>query len=539
MAPAVAALFHPHPDGEPNGGTLPVSNGWLGRVLDPLGRPLDGQGPLPAGPHLRRVRAAPPEATRRARLGPRLDVGVRALNCFATCRQGQRLGLFSGSGIGKSTLLAMLARHTACDVAVLALVGERGREVREFLEDDLGAAGLARSVVVVATSDSPPLLRRQAALCRHDGGRAFPRSGQVGAAADGQRHPVLPGVARDRPVGGRAAGHARLSAQRVRRTAAPAGARRPRTGPDRTVATGHITALFSVLVEGDDHNEPVADAVRGILDGHVVLDRRIAEGGRYPAVDVLRSLSRAVPGCNAPEENALTRRARALLALHADMADMVRLGAYRAGSDPAVDEAVALAPRIEAMLRQARDEHTGIEDSFALLRGGAGAAMTRDPLEALLRLRRMAADEARRGLAECLRIESEAAAAVAAIEAAIARETAAATSLAAGDAEVEAFAAWLRRIRPKQHAALAAEDEAETATVRARACSARHGPPCGRRRRCWRSTPPQPGRRRSTGRSARSTRRRFNPNVPRFLPLASREGVAGGGRGAIATPPRK
>ena len=155
--------------------------------------------------------------------------------------------------------------------------------------------------------------------------------------------------------------------QRVRRIAAPAGARRPRTGPDGR-SIGHITALFSVLVEGDDHNEPVADAVRGILDGHVVLDRRIAEGGRYPAVDVLRSLSRSVPGCNAPEENALTRRARALLALHADMADMVRLGAYRAGSDPAVDEAVALAPRIEAMLRQARDEHTSIEDSFALLR---------------------------------------------------------------------------------------------------------------------------------------------------------------------------
>src|SRR4029077_17691084 len=137
---------------------------WLGRVLDPLGRPLDGQGPLPPGPHLRRVRAAPPEATERARLGPRLDVGVRALNCFATCRQGQRLGLFSGSGIGKSSLLAMLARHPACGVAWLSRVGERGREVREFLEDDLGEAGLTRSVVVVATSDSPPLLRRQAAF---------------------------------------------------------------------------------------------------------------------------------------------------------------------------------------------------------------------------------------------------------------------------------------------------------------------------------------------------------------------------------------
>ena len=137
-----------------------MADAWLGRVLDPLGRSLDGHGPLADGPRARRVKAAPPEATLRARLGPRLDVGVRALNCFATCRRGQRLGLFSGSGVGKSSLLAMLAKHTACDVAVLALVGERGREVREFLEDDLGAEGLARSVVVVATSDSPPLLRR-------------------------------------------------------------------------------------------------------------------------------------------------------------------------------------------------------------------------------------------------------------------------------------------------------------------------------------------------------------------------------------------
>ena len=284
----------------------------------------------------------------------------------------------------------MLARHTACDVAVLALVGERGREVREFIEDDLGADGLARAVVVVATSDAPPLMRREAAYAAMTVAEHFRDQGKSRAAADGQRHPVLPGAARNRPVGRRAAGHPRLSAQRVRRTAAPAGARRPRAGTRRTRPAGHITALFTVLVEGDDHDEPVADAVRGILDGHVILDRRIGEGGRYPAVDVLRSLSRAVPGCNSDAENALTRRARAILALHADMADLVRLGAYRAGSDPAVDEAIAVAPRLEAVLRQGREERTSLADSFARLRAAieGGTDMSRDPLETLARLRR-------------------------------------------------------------------------------------------------------------------------------------------------------
>jgi flagellum-specific ATP synthase len=343
-----------------------VSGDWLGRVLDPLGRPLDGRGALPAGRVARHVRTTPPEATHRARLGPRLDVGCRVLNCFATCRQGQRLGLFSGSGIGKSSLLAMLARHTACDVAVLALVGERGREVREFLEDDLGTAGLARSVVVVATSDSPPLLRRQAAFAAMTIAEYFRDQGKsVLLLMDSITRFCLAlreiGLSAGEPPTTR--GYPPSVFAELPRLLERAG-----PGPDRPDGgIGYITALFSVLVEGDDHNEPVADAVRGTLDGHIVLDRRIAEGGRYPAVDVLRSLSRAVPACNTLEQNALARRARALLALYADMADMVRLGAYRPGSDPAVDEAVVLAPRIESMLRQDRAERTDIEESFALL----------------------------------------------------------------------------------------------------------------------------------------------------------------------------
>ncbi len=356
------------PDSVPSGsGTLAIGDAWLGRVLDPLGRALDGRGPLPLGPQPRRVRALPPEATQRGRLGPRLDLGVRALNCFATCRRGQRLGLFAGSGIGKSSLLAMLARHTDCDVAVLALVGERGREVREFLDDDLGETGLRRSVVVVATSDSPPLLRRQAGFAAMTVAEYFRDQGRsVLLLMDSITRFCLAlreiGLSAGEPPATRGYPPSVFAElPRLVERAGP-GVERP------NCATGSITGLFSVLVEGDDHNEPVADAVRGFLDGHIVLDRRIAERGRYPAVDVLRSLSRAVPGCNAPEENALAGRARAILALYADMADMVRLGAYRAGSDPAVDEAVILAPRIEAMLRQERDERTKLEDSFAALR---------------------------------------------------------------------------------------------------------------------------------------------------------------------------
>ena len=348
------------------GGTLSVSAQWLGRVIDPLGCPLDGKGALLPGSRPRPLRAAPPHATSRARLGPRLDLGVRVLNSFTTCRTGQRLGLFAGSGVGKSTLLSMLARHTDCDVAVISLVGERGREVREFLEDDLGPAGLARSVVVVATSDSPPLMRREAAYAAMAVAEHFRDEGKsVLLLMDSVTRFCLAlreiGLSAGDPPATR--GYPPSVFAELPRLLERAG-----PGPllpDRPA--GQITALFTVLVEGDDHNEPVADAVRGILDGHVVMDRRIGESGRYPAIDVLRSLSRSVPGCNAPEENALVQRARSLLALHADMADMVRLGAYKAGNDPAVDEAVRLAPRIEAMLRQNRIEQTNVEDSFAAL----------------------------------------------------------------------------------------------------------------------------------------------------------------------------
>ncbi len=375
LGPGGAALAALPAAGATHGATLAVSDGWIGRVIDPLGRSLDGRGGLPRGAAPLPVRAMPPEATRRARLGERLDLGVRVLNAFTTCRRGQRLGLFAASGVGKSTLLAMLARHTACDVAVLALVGERGREVREFIEDDLGAAGLARAVVVVATSDAPPLMRREAAYAAMTVAEHFRNQGKsVLLLMDSVTRFCLAlreiGLSAGEPPATR--GYPPSVFAELPRLLERAG-----PGPEEPgQKIGHITALFTVLVEGDDHDEPVADAVRGILDGHVILDRRIGEGGRYPAVDVLRSLSRAVPGCNSEAENALTRRARAILALHADMADLVRLGAYRAGSDPAVDEAIAVAPRLEAVLRQTREERTSLADSFARLRAAIEAPRT-------------------------------------------------------------------------------------------------------------------------------------------------------------------
>jgi flagellum-specific ATP synthase len=344
-----------------------VSDAWLGRVTDPLGQPLDGKGDIPPGRHSNPARISPPDAMRRARLGPRLDLGVRALDCFTTCRQGQRLGLFAGSGVGKSTLLAMLAKGAACDVTVLALVGERGREVREFLEDDLGPDGLARSVVVVATSDSPPLLRRQAAQSAMAVAEYFRDQGKsVLLLMDSLTRYCLAlreiGLAAGEPPATR--GYPPSVFAELPKLLERAGPGQERTdGP-----AGHITALFTVLVEGDDHNEPVADAVRGILDGHVILDRRIAESGRYPPIDVLRSLSRAASGCLDAEETALVRRARGILAVHADIADLVRLGAYRRGTDPGADEAIALAPRIEAMLRQERGDWTSLRNAFGQLR---------------------------------------------------------------------------------------------------------------------------------------------------------------------------
>lgn len=342
---------------------LRVSSGWLGRVVDALGAPVDGQGPLPPGPMARPIRSPAPPAHARARVGERLDLGVRAINLFAACCRGQRLGLFAGSGVGKSVLLSMLARNAAADVIVIGLIGERGREVREFIEDTLGPEGLKRAVVVVATSDEPAAKRRLAAHTAATIAEAFRDAGKDVLL-------LLDSVTRFAMAGreiGLAAGEPPAAKGYTPSVFAELPKLLERAGPGLVGRPGSITGLFTVLVEGEDHDEPIADAVRGILDGHIVLERRIAERGRYPAINVLRSLSRMMPACHTPEENALIAQARRLMSTCADMEELVRIGAYRTGADPEIDTAVRLRPALEAVLNQTREERAGFTESFTTL----------------------------------------------------------------------------------------------------------------------------------------------------------------------------
>ncbi|WP_138379770.1 flagellar protein export ATPase FliI [Luteithermobacter gelatinilyticus] len=337
--------------------------GWLGRVVNAMGEPIDGRGPIRDGAESYAVRAQPPAAHLRQRVGEKIDLGVRSINTFVTCCKGQRMGIFAGSGVGKSVLLSMFARYASADVTVIGLIGERGREVQEFLEDDLGEEGLARSVVVVATSDETALMRRQAAYLtltvseyfRDRGMDVLTLMDSVTRFAMAQREI---GLAGGEPPASK--GYTPTVFSELPRLL-------ERAGPGLRGRGGSITGLFTVLVEGDDHNEPVSDAVRGILDGHIVLDRSIAERGRFPAVNVLRSVSRTMPGCNTSEENELLVTARKYLADYNDMEEMIRLGAYRSGANREVDEAIFYHPALEEFLAQQKTERSSLVEGYQRL----------------------------------------------------------------------------------------------------------------------------------------------------------------------------
>jgi flagellum-specific ATP synthase len=367
IAPGTAV----RPTGQPL--RVPVGEHLLGRVLDGLGRPIDDGPPL--DPALGRATlAAPPDPLARPRITERVGLGVRALDALVPCGRGQRLGIFSGSGVGKSSLLGMIARSSAADVNVIALVGERGREVREFIERDVGAA-LSRSVVVVATSDQPALVRIRAAFTataiaerfRDGGADVLLMMDSVTRFAMAQREIGL-AIGEPPATRGYTPSVFALLPQLLERAG---------TSPE-----GSITGLYTVLVDGDDMNEPIADAVRAILDGHIVLTRDLAHAAHYPAVDVLASVSRLIGDITSPELRSDGQILRAALAAYREKEDLIAIGAYQRGTSRPADAAIALHDQIERFLCQAVDEPSTLADADAGLRALArGLAGEDAPVE--------------------------------------------------------------------------------------------------------------------------------------------------------------
>ncbi|WP_101067148.1 FliI/YscN family ATPase [Roseovarius salinarum] len=347
------------------------SDNWVGRVIDPFGRPLDGR-PLLRGRCPRPLRADPPEPADRRALGERLSTGMAAFNTLLPVVRGQRVGLFAGSGVGKSSLLSTFARNMDADVVVVALVGERGRELRDFTERALGPEGMRRAVVVAATSDRSPLVRRRCAWTAMSVAEHFRDQGRhVLFLVDSitrfaEAHREIATAAGELPA---LRGYPASTAHVITALC-------ERAGPGSGTA-GDITGLFSVLVPASDMDEPVADILRGVLDGHVVLDRGIAERGRYPAVDLLRSVSRSLPGAANAAENELISKARHLLGVHDRAETMVKAGLYAEGRDPELDMAVRAWPELDSYL--ADTERVSVENSFdrlAMILRRAGAVGT-------------------------------------------------------------------------------------------------------------------------------------------------------------------
>ncbi|MDW3223542.1 MAG: FliI/YscN family ATPase [Paracoccaceae bacterium] len=335
------------------------ADSWIGRVVDPFGKPLDGL-PLLKGPQDRPLKRAPPDPAMRRGMGDRLNTGMAGMNTMLPVVQGQRIGLFAGSGVGKSSLLGHLAQNMTADVVVIAMIGERGRELRHFIENVLGPKGLERAVVVCATSDQSPLIRRRCAWAAMSVAEHFRDQGHsVLLLADSvtrfaEAHREVAVAAGEAPV---LRGYPPSTAHLIMSLC-------ERAGPGQGVQ-GDITAVFTVLVAGSDMDEPIADILRGVLDGHVVLDRSIAERGRYPAIDVLRSISRSLPAAATEEENVLLAKARNLLAVYDRNAMMIRAGLYSTGSDAEIDAAVQIWPELDAFL--ARVETQSVRNSFTQL----------------------------------------------------------------------------------------------------------------------------------------------------------------------------
>ena len=332
-----------------------ISPDLVGRVVDGLGRPVDGTAAIAGEPV--NVTAPAPDPLSRMRINQPMPTGVRLIDTFCTTGRGQRIGIFGGSGVGKSTLLGMMARGTGADVAVLALIGERGREVREFIEDELGPEGMSRSIVVVATSDEPPLMRLRAALLATRIAEWFSdRGSDVLLMMDS-----LTRLAMAQREIGLAAGEPPTARGYTPSVFALMAGLLERAGPR---ARGTITGFYTVLVEGDDMNDPIADAARSILDGHLVLDRRIAVAGRYPAIDPLSSLSRLAPKLVNPARIDLVAAARNAMAAADEVRELVEVGAYVPGSNPAADRGMLALPQLTEFMRQDASEVTGYEAAW-------------------------------------------------------------------------------------------------------------------------------------------------------------------------------
>jgi len=334
---------------------------WLGRIINAFGDPIDEKGSLKSGEKAYRLKAPPPSSQKRNRVGKKIDLGVKAIDIFTSCCFGRRMGVFAGSGVGKSVLISMLTKYAATDVKVIGLIGERSREAKEFIEEYLGPEGLKKSVIIMATGDESALLRKRAAyttmavaeyfrdqkkevLCIMDSVTRFAMAQREIGLAIGEPPTTKgypPSVFAELP--------------RILERAGPG------------VESANITGLFTVLVEGDDDNEPISDAVRGILDGHIVLDRAIAQRGRFPAIDILKSVSRTMPACNNDLENRQITYARKMLATYHDMAEMIRLGAYKKGTDADVDLSIGYFNKIEAFLNQLPNETSPMIDGYKKL----------------------------------------------------------------------------------------------------------------------------------------------------------------------------